>query len=197
MERTSPKSSRVMDSANAYVLVDMMRDVIRHGTGYGVLASGFTFPAAGKTGTTNDYTDAWFMGYTPVYTCGIWMGFDQKKKLGPGFTGAKVALPIWVDVMKVAHRNISPVEWPRPSRVVSYTACAKPNPDGTCGEQRMEFAVAGNPNLDPRALDSTAKLRPVSPALKPAAAPSHGTGTPGPATKADSSGPVRRGPTLF
>jgi penicillin-binding protein 1A len=201
MERTSPKSSRVMDSANAYVLVDMMRDVIRHGTGYGVIGSGFTFPSAGKTGTTNDYTDAWFIGYTPIYTCGIWMGFDQKKKLGPGFTGAKVALPIWVDVMKVAHKGISPVEWPRPSRVVSFTACAKPKPDGTCAEQRMEFTVAGNPNLDAKSVDSTYKAKVVlpPPPQKPTAAPAHGTGTPAPAapTKADSSGPVRRGPTLF
>jgi membrane carboxypeptidase/penicillin-binding protein len=127
------------------------------------------------------------------------MGFDQKKKLGPGFTGAKVALPIWVDVMKVAHRGISPVEWPRPSRVVTYTACGKPKPDGTCAEQRMEFGVAGNPNLDAKTVDSAYRqkvLLPPPPA-KPTAAPAHGTAVPGSPSKADSSAPVRRGPTLF
>jgi penicillin-binding protein 1A len=197
LERTAPKSSRVMDSSNAYVLVDMMRDVVRHGTAYGIVASGFNFPCAGKTGTTNDYTDAWYIGYTPVYTCGIWMGFDQKKKLGPGFTGAKVALPIWIDIMKAAHRGISPVEWPRPGRVVSFTACAKPKPDGSCAEQRMEFGVAGNPNLDSRALDSSSRARvPPPPAVgvKPPAAPAHGTGT---NPKGDTAGPVRKGPSLF
>jgi membrane carboxypeptidase/penicillin-binding protein len=128
------------------------------------------------------------------------MGFDQKKKLGPGFTGAKVALPIWVDVMKVAHKGLSPVEWPRPSRVVTYTACAKPKPDGTCAEQRMEFGVAGNPNLDAKTVDSASRQKLIVPVpvSKPAAAPAHGTGPAAtPASKADSSGPVRHGPTLF
>jgi len=194
LERSSPSSSKVMDSANAYVLVDMMRDVIRHGTGFDAIRQGFTFPAGGKTGTTNDYTDAWFIGYTQLYTCGVWMGFDQKKKLGPGFTGAKVALPIWIDVMKAAHRGKQPMEWPRPSRVVSFTACAKPNADGTCAEQRMEFGVAGNPGLSQTAaMDSTTRAR-----LQRISAPPAPAGSAKPA-KVDSAtnAPVRKGPSLF
>ncbi len=205
MERSNLKSSKVMDSANAYVLLDMMRDVIRHGTGYGAISAGFTFPAGGKTGTTNDYTDAWFIGYTPIYTCGVWMGFDQKKKLGPGFTGAKVALPIWIDVMKAAHRNKQPVEWPRPSRVVSFTACAKPKADGTCAEQRLEFGVAGNPNLDQSSMDSASRARLVkapSVPVPPAGATSPKTPNNSPKStsgKVDSNvnAPVRKGPSLF
>lgn len=196
MERTRPQSSKVMDSASAYILMDMMRDVVRHGTAYPAVAMGFTFPAGGKTGTTNDYTDAWFIGYTPIYTCGVWMGFDQKKKLGSGFTGGKVALPIWVDVMKVAHRSITPVEWPRPSRVVSFTACAKPKPDGTCAEQRMEFGVAGNPNIDAQLPDSLRARRAAS--AKPAAVLTPAAGAAKPTRSgSDSGAPVRRGPSLF
>ncbi|MCB9496752.1 MAG: PBP1A family penicillin-binding protein [Fibrobacteria bacterium] len=147
LERTLRRSYKVMDSAPAYVAVDMMRDVVRHGTGYPAIRAGFTFPAGGKTGTTNDYTDAWFIGYTPIYTCGVWMGFDQKKKLGSGFTGGSVALPIWIDIMKEAHRAIPPREWPRPRDVVTFNSCGKPQADGTCAQERPEFAVRGNPNI--------------------------------------------------
>jgi len=170
LEHTSRKSYKVMDSAPAYVALDMMRDVIRHGTGYSAIAKGFTFPAGGKTGTTNDYTDAWFVGYTPIYTCGIWMGFDQKKKLGSGFTGAEVALPIWIDIMKEAHRAIKPVEWPRPSGVVTFTACGKPLADGSCGQERMEFGVHGNPNVS-ETTNGGFNTSSTATASKPAAAP--------------------------
>lgn len=199
LERTAPVSHKVMDSANAYVLMDMMRDVIRRGTGYPVVSSGFTFPTAGKTGTTNDYTDAWFIAYTPVYTCGVWMGFDQKKKLGSGFTGGKVALPIWVDVMKTAHRAIPPVEWPRPAKVTTFTACGKPKPDGTCAEMRMEFGVAGNPHIGAQTIDTTQKgpVSVVIPSAAGNAAPVVKDGKPKLPTPVDSSAPARKGPSLF
>jgi penicillin-binding protein 1A len=60
------------------------------------------YPVAGKTGTTNDFTDAWFVGFSPATTCGVWVGFDEKKSLGAKETGAKTALPIWMDFMKAA-----------------------------------------------------------------------------------------------
>ena len=191
LERAASKSHRVMDSASAYVSVDMLRDVIRHGTGFPATRAGFTFPAGGKTGTTNDYTDAWFIGFTPLYTCGVWMGFDQKKKLGSGFTGGQVALPIWIDVMKEAHRGIKPVEWPRPSKVVTFTACAKPRADGSCAQERMEFGVEGNP-----AVGSPASSAAAAPAAAPAvgatpAAPS------APAPANEPSAPARSRPSLF
>ncbi len=197
MERTHPVSNKVMDSANAYVLVDMLRDVVRHGTAYGVVAKGFTFPSGGKTGTTNDYTDAWYIGFTPLYTCGVWMGFDQKKKLGSGFTGGKVALPIWIDVMKAAHRGKQTVEWARPSRVVSFTACAKPQADGTCAQQRMEFGVAGNPNLDQVNMDSATRARMLRFSAGMAAPPAATKPGVGPRLDSTSNAPVRKGPSLF
>jgi penicillin-binding protein 1A len=65
-------------------------------------ASKLKHPLAGKTGTTNDFTDAWFVGFSPSITCGVWVGFDEKKPLGSNETGGHAALPIWIDFMRVA-----------------------------------------------------------------------------------------------
>ena len=81
-------------------MVSMLREVVQHGTGY--QASKLNHPLGGKTGTTNDFTDAWFVGFSPSITCGVWVGFDEKKTLGNKETGAQAALPIWMDFMRVA-----------------------------------------------------------------------------------------------
>jgi penicillin-binding protein 1A len=78
----------------------MLREVVLHGTG--IAASKLSFPVAGKTGTTNDFTDAWFVGFSPTMTCGVWVGYDEKKSLGAKETGAHAALPIWMNFMSVA-----------------------------------------------------------------------------------------------
>jgi penicillin-binding protein 1A len=78
----------------------MLREVVLHGTG--VAAAKLPFPVAGKTGTTNDFTDAWFVGFSPTMTCGVWVGYDEKKSLGAKETGAHAALPIWMNFMTVA-----------------------------------------------------------------------------------------------
>jgi len=74
--------------------------VVLHGTG--VAAARLKYPVAGKTGTTNDFTDAWFIGFSPSMTCGVWVGFDEKKTLGNKETGALAALPIWMSFMAAA-----------------------------------------------------------------------------------------------
>jgi penicillin-binding protein 1A len=73
---------------------------VLHGTG--IAASKMEYPLAGKTGTTNDFTDAWFIGFSPAMTTGVWIGYDEKKSLGAKESGARAALPIWMDFMKVA-----------------------------------------------------------------------------------------------
>jgi len=78
----------------------MLREVVQHGTA--AQAAKLQHPLAGKTGTTNDFTDAWFIGFSPSVTCGVWLGFDEKKSLGKKETGAVAALPIWMNFMKVA-----------------------------------------------------------------------------------------------
>jgi penicillin-binding protein 1A len=81
-------------------MTSMLRDAVVQGTA--VAAGRLKYSVAGKTGTTNDFTDAWFIGFSPSLTCGVWVGFDQKKTLGEKETGAKAALPIWIDFMAAA-----------------------------------------------------------------------------------------------
>jgi penicillin-binding protein 1B len=83
-----------------YIVTDMLRSVINEGTGYGARAAGFTMDAAGKTGTTNDLRDAWFVGFTPDLLTVVWVGFDDNQVLG--LSGSQAALPIWTEFMKGA-----------------------------------------------------------------------------------------------
>lgn len=89
---------QVVSRETAYLITNMMEDVIQKGTGQ--LARSIERPVAGKTGTTNDYTDAWFIGYTPNLVVGIWIGFDDVRTLGETESGAHAALPIWVEFMQ-------------------------------------------------------------------------------------------------
>jgi len=79
-----------------------------------VAASKMKFPNAGKTGTTNDFTDAWFVGFSPSVTAGVWIGYDEKKSLGPKETGARAALPIWMQFMSVALAGRDPGQFQPP-----------------------------------------------------------------------------------
>ncbi len=100
LEQAVPELRQVISPETAYQITSMLEDVIRRGTGRKALALGR--PAAGKTGTTNDYMDAWFMGYTPRLLAGVWVGFDEKRSLGPRETGGRVAAPIWTNFMERA-----------------------------------------------------------------------------------------------
>ncbi len=98
---------QVLDPRVAYVMTHLMKEVVTFGTGQEAKSLGRA--AAGKTGTTNDYLDAWFMGFTPSVVTGVWVGFDNQKSIGSGETGARAALPIWLSYMKDAVRSY-PVE---------------------------------------------------------------------------------------
>jgi len=100
LEEDYPEVHDVVSARTARIMVSMLREVILHGTGYA--ASKLNHPLGGKTGTTNDFTDAWFVGFSPSITCGVWVGYDEKKTLGDKETGARAALPIWMDFMRVA-----------------------------------------------------------------------------------------------
>jgi penicillin-binding protein 1A len=97
------KDRRVLDAATAFQVVDMMQGVVDSGSGRGVRRLGFNRPAAGKTGTTDNYNDAWFTGFTPSLCVSVWTGYDKKRKLkdknGRGITGGRGAVPIWTDFM--------------------------------------------------------------------------------------------------
>jgi penicillin-binding protein 1A len=100
LEENFPDVKDVIGTRTARILTSMLREVVLHGTA--VAAAKLPFPVAGKTGTTNDFTDAWFMGFSPTTTCGVWVGFDEKRSLGAKETGAHAALPIWMNFMTAA-----------------------------------------------------------------------------------------------
>ena len=119
LHRAEPHEALRADTA--YILTNLMRGVVQHGTG--ASANALKWPLGGKTGTTDDYTDAWFVGFDPDVTIGVWLGFDQKKPIGNRATGTLAALPIWINVMKswVERRRTAlpdPPDFTRPGNVV-------------------------------------------------------------------------------
>ena len=98
----------------AYLMADMLRGVIDGGTAYGVRQMGFSLPAGGKTGTTNDYHDAWFIGFTPSLVAGVWVGYDQPQTIRRNGYAAELAVPMWTRFMKVATKGMKPAWVARP-----------------------------------------------------------------------------------
>jgi len=116
------RREEVLDPEHTWLLVDMMKDVIRRGTAYSaVWKAGFTIPAAGKTGTTDDYTDAWFIGYTPELVAGVWIGYDlQQRILDHNAGGGRITAPAWTAFMRdVYDRRPAPADWTRPDSLVT------------------------------------------------------------------------------
>jgi penicillin-binding protein 1A len=107
---------QVMDPRVAFVATHLMSEVVNFGTGHEAKQLGR--PAAGKTGTTNDYQDAWFMGFTANVVAGAWVGYDTAKPIGKGETGARAALPIWLGFMKEAVKNQPETDFQVPPGVV-------------------------------------------------------------------------------
>ena len=113
---TAADPDQVLDPRVAYVMTNLMKEVVTYGTGHA--AQGLNRAAAGKTGTTNDYVDAWFMGFTPQIVTGVWVGFDNHRTMGSGETGARAALPIWLSFMQEAVKNYPDEDFQVPSGVV-------------------------------------------------------------------------------
>lgn len=112
-----PEGKRVIDPGTAFLMTSMLKDVVNYGTGWRVRAVGR--PVAGKTGTTNEYRDAWFLGYTTDLVTGVWVGFDDVRPLGSEETGSRAAAPIWLDFMRVASGNTEPRDFRMPDGVVT------------------------------------------------------------------------------
>jgi penicillin-binding protein 1A len=98
LEENRPQPIDAIRADTAYVMTSLLQGVVQRGTA--ARAASLGWPLGGKTGTTNDYTDAWFIGFDPDVTIGVWIGYDQKRTLGPGQTGGAAALPVWIDVMR-------------------------------------------------------------------------------------------------
>jgi penicillin-binding protein 1A len=114
-----PYTQRVIDPAVAFLTTSMLQDVVNRGTGTGVRAAGFRGPAAGKTGTTQDASDIWFVGYTPEIVGTIWIGLDRRQRILRGATGGQLAAPVWGRMMSqvATSRN----GWTAPSGVEQHT----------------------------------------------------------------------------
>jgi 1A family penicillin-binding protein len=115
--------SQVISQQTAFLMTHMLADVVNHGTAYPARQLGFKLPAAGKTGTTNDYRDAWFVGYTPRLVTGVWVGFDQPQTIVSRGYAATVAVPLWAGFMKKATAD-DPADWYKaPPGIVATEVC--------------------------------------------------------------------------
>lgn len=139
---TRPHFVPVMNPATAYVMTNMLQSVVKKGTGTAALALGR--PAAGKTGTTNENKDAWFVGFTPDLVTGVWVGYDAKKSLGSYFTGGHAATPIWTSFMKGALADRPVLDFPIPSGVTLMAVDSSSGMRAVSGRSsRMEVFVQG------------------------------------------------------
>jgi penicillin-binding protein 2D len=140
-----PAVAPVLAPATAYVTTQMMKDVLNYGTAKGLKKFAQERPAAGKTGTTDDYRDAWFVGYTPQLITGVWIGYDKPKPGGRGFTGGAISAPIWGRFMRAALAAKPAVDFPKPETVVSVAIDPATGflaaPD--CPQTREEFYILG------------------------------------------------------
>lgn len=114
-----PQLMPVLSPEEAWLMISVMKDVVQKGTAAGSVGSLFHYPAGGKTGTTNDGTDVWFIGYTSNLVAGVWMGFDRPQKIKSNAQGGILAAPAWTAFMnEVYKRKPAPPDWPMPSDIV-------------------------------------------------------------------------------
>jgi len=120
---TEPESHRVVSEETAFLMAQLLADVLDRGTGYTARQTGFRLPAAGKTGTTNDYKDAWFIGFTPDLVAGVWVGFDQPRTIMANGYATELAAPIWGQFMRGATEGQSRNWIERPDDIVAVEIC--------------------------------------------------------------------------
>jgi len=159
----SPVVLPAVSPATGYVITQMLKDVLVYGTGKSIAGFARERPAAGKTGTTDDYRDTWFVGYTPQLLAGVWVGHDRPRSGGRGFTGGAVCAPLWARFMQGALKDKPALEFPRPSDAVS--AWIDPQTDALannhCPRKQEEFYLAGT---EPQAHCARHDGEPFSPA---------------------------------
>ena len=146
LEQTRPEEQPVLRPQTAYVVANMMQSVVNEGTATEIRQSGYQGLCAGKTGTTDDYADAWFIGFTPDITCGVWVGFDKKKPIFSGATGGVVAAPIWADFMKIVEPDSTQSDsFPVPDSITTAAICEETGLLATpyCPRVRYEVFITG------------------------------------------------------
>lgn len=142
LDNTSTEGTQVIKPSTAFLLTSAMQDVVTSGTGTSVNFGGMTI--AGKTGTTSDYNDIWFSGYTPYYTCSTWTGYDNNTKLRQG-AERSLAKKLWKEVMAQIHEGLENKSFPQPADIVAQTVCSKSGklPTALCqGTLKTEYFAA-------------------------------------------------------
>ena len=161
-----PAVNEVISQPTARSMMTMLEAVIQHGTGSA--ASQLKHPFGGKTGTTSDYTDAWFLGFSPSVTCGVWVGYDSRQSLGDKETGARAALPIWMDVMRVAINGKDNEKFLADQKDNAAPQAASPAPAPSASPQPPAKSGATKPattsTTRPGAITTSARSSAASPA---------------------------------
>ncbi|HKK20403.1 MAG TPA: PBP1A family penicillin-binding protein, partial [candidate division Zixibacteria bacterium] len=144
-DNTAVQKEEVLSAQTAYIMVSMMQSVVDNGTGRRARWMGFTRPAGGKTGTSNNFCDNWFIGYTPQITAGCWVGFDEKISLGRNQDGSKNGVPIWADFMIKACDSLPAEDFEEPDGIVHADVCLESGELATdrCTHVRSEVYIAG------------------------------------------------------
>lgn len=146
-EQYPEPGEQALTAQTAFLVTSMMRSVIDApgGTGSTVRRRGFKGPAAGKTGTTDDFTDAWFVGFTPNVSCAVWVGFDKKQTIYRGASGGACAAPIWAEFMKSTVDSLTPGDFRMPPGIITRNICTLTgrlaSPD--CPHTRVEYYLEG------------------------------------------------------
>jgi penicillin-binding protein 1A len=141
--------NQLISPATAYLVTNMLQGVAMEPDGTGGKAAALGRPVAGKTGTTNGYFDAWFIGYTPQYISSVWVGLDTEKSIGRGETGSSSALPIWLEYMTTVHETLPVKSFEQPSNIVFLNVnkdTGKLDPSGI----RLPFLVGTEPGASPQ-----------------------------------------------
>ena len=141
LEKTVVKENQVISPQTAFLMTSMLGSVVCCGTAASIPGLGFRRPAGGKTGTTNEYSDAWFIGFTPQITTGVWTGIDERRSMGHGVTGSAAAVPVWVDAMKELHKNLPRQDFSRPIGTKGLMICSQSFglAKNSCPKQKVEY----------------------------------------------------------
>jgi penicillin-binding protein 1B len=145
IEHRPMRLERIISPARAFLINSMLQSAVRRGTGQALAGWGVNFPVAGKTGTTNNYRDAWFVGYTPDLLALVWVGFDNGESLKA--SGAQAALPIWAEMMRAIPHQVSGAAFKPPPTVVKKDICIRdgfPDVTGGCAAIGEEWFQTDN-----------------------------------------------------
>ncbi len=149
----APPTRQVLSPGVAFLTLSLLEEVVNSGTAASVRRDGFWLPAAGKTGTTNDGKDVWFVGLTPDLVAGVWLGFDQPRPILPGASGGRLAAPVWAHLMEKAYESRpAPAPWVPPASIVSAQVDEKTGylATGSCPAEdvRIEYFLVGTEPRD-------------------------------------------------